>query len=335
MMNTKRNLILVTLAVSYLLYTYIDLFHSRMWDPLLAGSFGVLEGTPHWRAQQNRVLGPLILKSISSFGFSQLISFKIYIFFFTFINNLLFIFVLNKVSNTKQIYLKSLLVFNLLILISQDRWIFAWDFLEITFFIIYCYLLFDLKKIRYLPIVNFFHIFNRESFMIMALFFLVLNFYINKKYKLEIISTKNKFLLYFNLVFGVLFIYFSRLILFKHQSEFLGSGLDETNKFLGGTWITPIYNFKTFLEGDLIINLVILSTIFFTTIYLFIKFKQGNLLEKILTLATIINIVPIFFFGIFTETRQYQPSLVILSFLIFLEIYGNKINFLNNLEENF
>ena len=51
-------------------------------------------------------------------------------------NNLLFYYLLNKISIKNNMALKILILFNIIFLISQDVWLFAWDFVEITFLLL-------------------------------------------------------------------------------------------------------------------------------------------------------------------------------------------------------
>ena len=55
-------------------------------------------------------------------------------------------------------------------------------------------------------------------------------------------------LLIFNLFFGLIYTYFSRKILFIRQSDYTGGGQDLNNNFLGGNWVTPIYNYNSLFK---------------------------------------------------------------------------------------
>jgi hypothetical protein len=42
--------------------------HDANWNTLVEGSFDVINRTPHWRVNQSRLMGPAILKIMTTFG---------------------------------------------------------------------------------------------------------------------------------------------------------------------------------------------------------------------------------------------------------------------------
>ena len=239
--------------------------------------------------------------------------------FFVTFNNLLLAVCLSNMTNSKQKILNTLIIFNALLIISQDVWLYVWDFIDISFFIFYGFILFKEEYIKYLVPINFLHIFNRESALIMAVFFLLLIY--TKDKNLTKLFKKNYVIgLIFNLTFGVLYTYFSRKILFIRQSDYTGGGQDLENNFLGGNWVTPLYNYNSLYNGETLANTLILLSLLLVFIFIFKNYKSFESVQKNLSLGIVINILPVFIFGIFTETRQYFPSLVLLTYLIFSKI---------------
>ena len=239
--------------------------------------------------------------------------------FFVTFNNLLLAVCLSNMTNSKQKILNTLIIFNALLIISQDVWLYVWDFIDISFFIFYGFILFKEEYIKYLVPINFLHIFNRESALIMAVFFLLL-IYTKDKNLTKLFKNNYVIGLIFNLTFGVLYTYFSRKILFIRQSDYTGGGQDLENNFLGGNWVTPLYNYNSLYNGETLANTLILLSLLLVFIFIFKNYKSFESVQKNLSLGIVINILPVFIFGIFTETRQYFPSLVLLTYLIFSKI---------------
>ena len=325
MLNLKNKIpIEYIFFISTTSYLFLYLMHDANWNTLVEGSFDVINRTPHWRVNQSRLMGPVILKLITIFGIiSEHWALRFFSLFFITLNNYFLAICISNLTNSKYQILNTLILFNSLFIISQDVWLFAWDFIDITFFIFYGFILFKEEYFKYLLPVNFLHIFNRESALIMAVFFLVILYLDNKNLRNNI---KDKLFLglIFNLFFGLLYTYFSRTLLFIRQSDYTGGGQDLDNNFLGGNWVTPLHNYNSLYNGETVSNFIILFSVLSVFFYCFKNFKRYDLIQKKLVFGVIINILPIFIFGIFTETRQYFPAIVLLTYLIFSSNNKNK-----------
>ena len=306
--------------ISIVNYVFLHLIHDANWITLVEASFDVANRTPHWRVNQSRLMGPILLKLITLFGFiSEQWALRLFMMFFVTFNNLLLAVCLSNMTNSKQKILNTLIIFNALLIISQDVWLYVWDFIDISFFIFYGFILFKEEYLKYLVPINFLHIFNRESALIMAVFFLLLIYTKDKNFT-KLFKNSYVIGLIFNLTFGVLYTYFSRKILFIRQSDYTGGGQDLENNFLGGNWVTPLYNYNSLYNGETLANALILLSLLLVFIFIFKNYKSFESVQKNLSLGIIINIFPVFIFGIFTETRQYFPSLVLFTYLIFSKI---------------
>ena len=319
MLNIKIKISLI-FFISIVNYVFLHLIHDANWITLVEASFDVANRTPHWRVNQSRLMGPILLKLITLFGFiSEQWALRLFMIFFVTFNNLLLAVCLSNMTNSKQKILNTLIIFNALLIISQDVWLYVWDFIDISFFIFYGFILFKDEYLKYLVPINFLHIFNRESALIMAVFFLLLIYTKDKNFT-KLFKNSYVIGLIFNLTFGVLYTYFSRKILFIRQSDYTGGGQDLENNFLGGNWVTPLYNYNSLYNGETLANTLILLSLLLVFIFIFKNYKSFESVQKNLSLGIIINIFPVFIFGIFTETRQYFPSLVLLTYLIFSKI---------------
>jgi len=318
-LNIKIKISLI-FFISIVNYVFLHLIHDANWITLVEASFDVANRTPHWRVNQSRLMGPILLKLITLFGFiSEQWALRLFMMFFVTFNNLLLAVCLSNMTNSKQKILNTLIIFNALLIISQDVWLYVWDFIDISFFIFYGFILFKEEYLKYLVPINFLHIFNRESALIMAVFFLLLIYTKDKNFT-KLFKNSYVIGLIFNLTFGVLYTYFSRKILFIRQSDYTGGGQDLENNFLGGNWVTPLYNYNSLYNGETLANALIILSLLLVFIFIFKNYKSFESVQKNLSLGIIINIFPVFIFGIFTETRQYFPSLVLFTYLIFSKI---------------
>ena len=319
MLNIKIKISLI-FFISIVNYVFLHLIHDANWITLVEASFDVANRTPHWRVNQSRLMGPILLKLITLFGFiSEQWALRFFMMFFVTFNNFLLAVCLSTMTNSKQKILNTLIIFNVLFIISQDVWLYVWDFIDISFFIFYGFILFKDEYLKYLVPINFLHIFNRESALIMAVFFLLLIYTKDKNFT-KLFKNSYVIGLIFNFTFGVLYTYFSREILFIRQSDYTGGGQDLENNFLGGNWITPLYNYNSLYNGETLANTLILLSLLLVFIFILKNYKSFESVQKNLSFGVILNILPVFIFGIFTETRQYFPSLVLLTYLIFSKI---------------
>ena len=283
MLNIKIKISLI-FFISIVNYVFLHLIHDANWITLVEASFDVANRTPHWRVNQSRLMGPILLKLITLFGFiSEQWALRLFMMFFVTFNNLLLAVCLSNMTNSKQKILNTLIIFNALLIISQDVWLYVWDFIDISFFIFYGFILFKEEYIKYLVPINFLHIFNRESALIMAVFFLLL-IYTKDKNLTKLFKNNYVIGLIFNLTFGVLYTYFSRKILFIRQSDYTGGGQDLENNFLGGNWVTPLYNYNSLYNGETLANTLILLSLLLVFIFIFKNYKSFESVQKNLSL---------------------------------------------------
>jgi hypothetical protein len=207
-------------------------------------------------------MGPAILKLITLFDIvSGWWAVRLFALFFVILNNFILVKFLSLISNSKYQILNTLIIFNALFIVSQDKWLFAWDFIDITFFIFYGFILFKDEYFKYLILVNFLHIFNRESALIMAVFFLFVLLSENKNNIFILIKDKLFLGLIFNLSFGLIYTYFSRKLLFIRQSALTGGGQDLDNNFLGGNFVSPMLNYSQLFNGETVSNALIIISL--------------------------------------------------------------------------
>ena len=310
---------LTILLVSFATIGFLQAFHGENLynTQLIQGSYDVIDRTPAWRVNQSRLMGPAILKLMTLLSISKWWAMRIFATAFVIFNNFFLAKALSLKTDSKFQILNTVLVFNALFIVAQDTWVFVWDFIDIAFFIFYGLILIKNEYLKYLLLVNFFHIFNRETSLIMAVFFMFVIYLEKNKNINKLFKDRLFYGLLFNLTFGLAYTYFSRKLLFIRLSNLTGGGQDLGNNFLGGNWVTPVLNFNTLFNGETVSNSLILLAVI-SVLFLILKYyKSFTDIEKLLSIAVLINILPVFTFGVFIETRQYFPSIVMISYLIF------------------
>lgn len=309
----------IVFLVSFATLAFLEVIHREQLynTQLIMGSYDVIDRIPPWKANQSRLMGPGILKLLTILGFSKWWAIRIFTLFFVVINNFLIVKVSSSFTDSKYLNLNSLIFFNSFFIISQHKWLYVWDFIDITFFIFYSSVILYKKNFKYLLFINFLHIFNRESFLIMSIFFIIFT-YFEENLKMDVIL-KSKVIqgLFFNIVFGVTYVYFSREILFIGGSPLIASSEDTESSFLAGSWLTLKKNFYILTQGDeRAKDIIIFLFVILVLSYLIINFIKFNRTEKYFSFLMLLNISSIFLFGIYTETRLYFSSILLLTFLL-------------------
>lgn len=290
----------------------------------LKASLGVVEGRPHWKIFQSRLLGPWTIfyfgKLIGDFGYA----YSIFIFFGLTICNFLFLWALKPYSFNKFI---SLIVFNFLIIFFiDDRWLYSWDIYSIIFFILFLSLVIRNSKLWKFIILYFFMLINRESVYFLSLFIIIYpvvrilirysktNFF--KVYKGEIYQ----FLIgIFMLAGSIFFINKIREILLIEE---IGPALFNLQNFEGQSQQIHFFNNLIYIMKSFLFNNAgkdfSLVLIYFMSFFIFIfgSFKLKT--EAFITFA-IINLgmlMAILIFAVFNETRVFFDIIPYLSFAI-------------------
>ncbi len=160
--------VLVILMVSYGQYISWKLTHQDHIGDLMAASDGVLNGTPHWRAFQNRLLAPTLVWLLSTFHHHP---FMIFVgISLVGLNFCLFYMVKNHTKNNGYAFL-SLILVSIFWVFLQDFWSYPWDFLEAFCLLFLAYSAIIESGISPVLIVFMVSLFNRESSVFLACIF--------------------------------------------------------------------------------------------------------------------------------------------------------------------
>jgi hypothetical protein len=131
---------------------------------------GVLDGYPHWRIYQNRVIGPYTIaltQKVTGLNFERSYLLMTFVWLFLFYSTLTVVsFSLNfSILSTLTTALTAGF-FNTVLM--QGVWLYPWDLIDLTIFTIYTWLIIKKKSINYFSLVTIFETFNREVSLLVA-----------------------------------------------------------------------------------------------------------------------------------------------------------------------
>lgn len=297
-------IVLISLAV----YQVTRHLYSPHWQELTDTSFGILSGTPAWRAYQNRLLGPLLVSLISTLGISQVSALKVFVLLAITAQNLL-LGLLLRGSKAPHILLV-VLSYSLLFLFVQEFSFYPWDFVDVFLFTLFAWGIFKRKSLLFFVVLFCVSIFNRESALFISLYLFIDAFEINRKVTL---ASREKLITGFVLTLaGILYIVAVRELLFVSQP---GGFLDSKHAWFGNHINVEKNLFALFIGNFL--GPKILNSIFLLGslgyVFWFVKQQWKAVL---LYLVMVLNIL---IFGLVNESRLYG---ILLPFLVFFALHA-------------
>jgi hypothetical protein len=135
---------------------------------------GVLQGGPHWRVYQNRLLGPQLVEWISGVTGSFLTAHILFtVSMLTLAGFLVLAFTRRNTGNMAHA-LAGFGIFHLLIaVLLYEPWLYAWDHLGLVLFVIFNQLVIGRAATRWFVLLWMFAILNRESAHFIALWLIL------------------------------------------------------------------------------------------------------------------------------------------------------------------
>ncbi|WP_129551628.1 hypothetical protein [Komagataeibacter xylinus] len=310
-LSNKKNLtnfFVLFISIMFGYYEALKFYEINDISVTISATEHLLKGYTHWRAFQNRLLSPLLVKYISKiFHINYYDSLMFFLSVsFILINIILQINLLNKNFSEKLI---SLLCVNFgFFLFSCGIW-YPWDFIEfISFYFLFMINSKDQKYTYHYWIIFIIWSTNKETSIFVPITFFVSNFKFENKlflYKDNIKIIINSFIM-FILIFS--YTYVIRNFMFKY-STIPGVGLDIHNKGLGN-FINLERNFYSLIylnEKNSVISFIIyLIYIIFTLNVLRFRKIMGR---KFVSLWFIVGLYLIvgFISGLVNETRLFFP----------------------------
>lgn len=298
--------------LSYTQYLNWEQIHHERMDEFIAAVQNVLNGTPPFRAFQNRVLTPEIINILGTISESPTILFaKLSLLT---LNFSLFFLVKNatgKVSTGVFSVILATLIYNSL----HHYWTYAWDFTEGGTLLLLGYFAYKEKSLVYFIALFCVSIFNRESAVFIALYCLIFGLwqsFITKKINYTWIG--------WGASLGILSYLITesmRRIFFIHSNA-PQIGLDIEHKNFGNQFHFS-GNLTSFRDMLLHQNIatpywILIFFSFFIYITIFGK-KERNPYVFSLGISMLSYLTSLVILGVIFETRIYQPLAWIIPFL--------------------
>ena len=306
----------LVLLISLAVYQILRYIYAPHWQEMADVSFGVLSGTPDWLAYQNRLLAPWLISLISLAGFSAVSSLKVFVLLAVIAEFLLLFFLLKRSGAEDRESFGGVLAFSLLFLFIQGFSLYPWDFLDLLFFSLFGWGVFQRKSPLFFIILFLVTITNRESGLFIGLYLLLDGFEfdpaasLGKKLR---VASKQKLIAGIVLIgLGILYVSTIRNLLFISQP---GGFLDNKHAAFGNH-INVIKNLRILLvenfAGNNILNSVfLLGSLGYAFSFLRREWK-AVLVYLVMTSSVLV-------FGLVNESRLYA---FLLPFLIFFYFSG-------------
>ncbi len=322
-LSSISSLLIFSLFTWHIIY---NLHTFENWNEIQASIQGLIDGRPHWRAYQNRLLGPYTIQILSWILGSFQVSMNVFFALGILTHNLIFYFLLFRSLESQIISLLLVVTWSFLFIVLQDYWIYPWDIFEVIFFTFASYILiFENKWAHWLLLIFPIVLLNKES----ALFLPIGVLYVwelnkSKFFFREIVFIWVKLrsiLILLMCVFGAIYTKFIRDFLFIES--FYGHK-DLSNQLLGNQIKihVNIYDlvWANFFNHNLLhaIPLVVI-TIYF--VRLFISSDDKGLRLGCAFYFT--QLIAILFFGWINETRMLFP---LISLILLVLLRKNQLN---------
>ncbi|MFH1904917.1 MAG: hypothetical protein ABIK53_05290 [bacterium] len=142
----------------------------------IAAAQGVIQGLPHWRVYQSRVLGPFFVKVISKLTgltFGQAYPLAVFIMLFSFF--LILILIARRLWNSTIAALATAIAaWALNTMLMQELWLYPWDYIDLTVFTLLTWAILVSQPFWVIGCILAFEVFNRgEVVIILSTWFII------------------------------------------------------------------------------------------------------------------------------------------------------------------
>lgn len=308
--------------ISLLTFAATFNFHSN-WDELVEAAISVTEGRPHWRAYQNRLLGPYTVTVMDMVIHSAKASLLLFTAIGLLAHNMQTYFSLRSQNNCSVSSLAAVLAWSFLFITLQHRWLFTWDMFDILLFNFAAYILIFQRNPNILLYIFPLSLVNRESALLIPIAYIIacsmpnLRFSINPLDLLRQLPIKNILIGLGLILVGAIYTKFIRDLLFIEQTW---GGTDEINALLGNK-VNIFQNlefmfYKNFFTSNIFHTILVWSFVMFCFFKLFLTNNVGIRAGVCFFFVLFINIL---IFGKVNETRMWLPLLPIVIYVYFAE----------------
>ncbi|HIV72435.1 MAG TPA: hypothetical protein H9903_15985 [Candidatus Aquabacterium excrementipullorum] len=278
----------------------------RMQD-LIDASQGVLQGTPHWRAYQNRLLGPALVDALRVLTAYPL---HLYVLLMLGVANTALLLALRRLSPgeppASRLTWKVMAISAVVWVLGKHRWSYPWDFLESLLLLAMAYLAFTKpERIGAFVLLFAVAILSRESALFIPVF-MVLYTVVSRRPLLG----RPVLCAIVLVVLGTAFVQLTRSLLFVHSMS-PGVGDDLAHASFGNHWQLAangelLIRFVTKGKGavPLVLMAALLSFYSWAAVRLWRLRELGAFSFALTMVAYLLALIP---FAVLTETRIYQP----------------------------
>jgi hypothetical protein len=159
--------LLAVLLIAYLQYRHWGGSHGENMHVLVDAYEGVLNGTPHWRAYQNRLLSPALVHAL---GWVSSEPYALFVQIWMVVLDLGLFFMLHHLTRDVLKSLLAVLAGALLWTLETHYWSYPWDFTEAGFLLALAWLAVEGKSLRWLLGLFVIALLNRESAVYLAVY---------------------------------------------------------------------------------------------------------------------------------------------------------------------
>ncbi|MDJ0827735.1 MAG: hypothetical protein QNJ16_19785 [Rhodobacter sp.] len=301
--------VLVTAGMFRVFYEY-----HQNWQAIADLTFGVVEGRPHWRAFQNRLLAPFMAQGAHVLGLTRFDAVIAVTALLLLLHNLVLYALLRRAGEAPRAAFLWVLIFAFLFLVFQDhRWFLPWDAVEMVVVTLTAYVLYFGRPVVWLYPLFAVALFNRESALFLALIIVACGISLGDltRLRLTVLDRRHVFGGAVLLVAGMALTKALRDMLFI-ESPIVGA--DAANATFGNHF-RLLENLREVFGT----NLTDRNALFTTLLILFLAvllrgFRAAPEPKLRGTLFALMFLAGVFAFGIFNETRMLVPLITVFIF---------------------
>lgn len=313
-------LALVAIAAGLCTKTIVFLYWD--WEHLAQAAAGVIEGKPHWRAYQNRLLGPYVVQALTFFGPPYKIALLLVTALILMIHHLILYACLRRVPVAP--WASVLLVFTwsfIFVAFLDRRWFYIWDVIDLVVFTPVAFLIVFSQRPALIMLGFPVALLNRESALFLPVAYMIregMRCIAHRATFSDLRLVAWKLVAASGLVIGgALYTKYIRDALFVEQ---LSGGIDAANALLGNH-----FYLVSNVRGLLFSNFKSVYGIFSLTIviacaymaHVFAATRDEKVRAGVIFFVLLVNILA---FGMITETRMLFPLISLTMFIMLAHI---------------
>lgn len=167
------NYIILAVVVLFLSVAQLKSIVTHFGDklgPQIQAAQGVVEGLPHWRLYQSRVLGPYMVhaaKNLTGWSFQQAYALMMLVWLIIFFTVLIAVSISIWQSSLIAIGIAASAAF-INSTLMQGIWLYPWDYIDLTLFTLLIWAVLTRKPLKVIALIVAVEIFNREAATIVA-----------------------------------------------------------------------------------------------------------------------------------------------------------------------